>query len=45
MQKFTAHESKSTKSMTLDVQSEVLDEETKRGKFDEQDETWLIIET
>ena len=38
MQK-SAHESKSTKPMTLDVQLEILDEEPEIGKFDEQDGT------
>ena len=46
MLKSTAHESKSTKSTTLDVQLEVLDEDPEIGKFDEQDGTWSItIET
>ena len=40
MSKSTAHESKSTKSTTLDAQLEVLDGDPKIGKFDEQDGTW-----
>ena len=40
MSKSTAHESKFTKSTTLDVQLEVLDGDPEIGKFDEQDGTW-----
>ena len=39
MSKSIAHVSKSTKSMTLDVQLEVLDEDPEIENFDEQDET------
>ena len=44
MQKSTSHKSKSTKSVTLDMQLKVLDDETEMGKFDEQDQTCLTTQ-
>ena len=45
MSKSTTHESKYTKSTTLDVQLEVLDKDPEIGKLDEQDGRRSTAET
>lgn len=40
IRKSTTHESKSSKSITLDVQLKLFDEELEVGNFDEHDGTW-----